>query len=379
MININGANKVINLFVHNPIRFARKPEVVQMFTEDIGTKLKYALALNGDAITLSTQAHKAAQRIAELKSKIADLGNGNLYTYEDFAKGCPNMSEDFILYAWNRILLQCPKLSKEQLRCSKEIDKCFEPENMRKIVFFRNLNSEEQILLQSLNDKCQLIPVLTGHKPAFYGGIKGGVIDFAKAIKGTTYENTFTAINSSKNLSNFTIINKAKLRKIIENNKEIYCRELGLDMNTSIDDIYKKWLYCIEHECPTEEKPLAFGLMLGYPKYSSLIYSLENNFIPKTELYETLCIAKRVDIAQYRDTLLRAIRHKDSPLKNYSEEFKKDIEHYIRTEDLRDYSSLDRENFYYQCSIYGSESSHMEKVAKEQTDFVNNFRMEQLF
>lgn len=54
MVSVNGSKQVIKLLVHSPKQFyVTKPNVVQMYAEDVATKLKYAPEFRGDVINLS--------------------------------------------------------------------------------------------------------------------------------------------------------------------------------------------------------------------------------------------------------------------------------------------------------------------------------------
>ena len=381
MVSISGAKQVINLFVHNQgERLITKPKTVQMFAEDL-SKLRYAPQLEGDVMTLSPQAKKAAERIADLKSRILEV-NGEKYTYEQFR--IPSLSEDMNLTYWFSLLKNCAPIPKNQQRCLDEINKCFESENLKKIGFFKNLSEHEiELLNKSYGiDIIELMAVLSGHKPAYFDTSKGGVIDFAKAIKGTKYADEFLAINVKSSPKKFCILNKKQVQEIVENNKEIYCRELGLDINTPTEKVYKKWLKCIENEYPSGEKPFTFGLTLGYPKNSSIIYMLqsENGIIcTDKELLKVFNQIKGANDERYRALLLKAFYNKDSPFKNYSEEFKREFEHYVRTEDFRSFMNPFEERFVSSFKLYGSDSVDMKRIVKNEVDFVNNFRMEQLF
>ncbi len=57
MVSVNGTKRVINLLVLSPKQFCTtKPNVIQMYAEDVATKLKYAPKFRGDIINLSGEA-----------------------------------------------------------------------------------------------------------------------------------------------------------------------------------------------------------------------------------------------------------------------------------------------------------------------------------
>ena len=382
MVSVSGAKQVINLFVRNQgERLITRPKTVQMFVEDVATKLKYVPPLEGDVMTLSPQAKKVAERIAQVKQEILNV-KGETATYDEFFSHMPDATENYKLEMWYSLTSSTKPYPKNKLKCMEELAKCFEKENLKKIDFFKNLSEEElQILSKSEGiDKSQIIATITGHKPACFD-ISDEAINFAKAIQGTKYADEFIAINVKSSPKHFCILNKKQVREIIDSNKEIYCRELGLDINTSTEEVYKKWLKCIENEFPSGEKPLAFGLTLGYPKYSSLIYTLENGFLQNNEKLGMAWVKSEGGIKQeqYKDILLKAIRHEDSPFKNYSEEFKREFEHYVRTEDFRNFMNPFEERFISSFKLHGSDSVDMKHIVENEIDFVNNFRMEQLF
>ena len=380
MVSIGGAKQVINLFVHNPKQLlVTKPKVIQMCAEDIATKLKYA-PLEGDVMSLSPQARKAAERIKELKSRVLENSYGERMTYDEFMAAMSKSSEDMKLAYWYE-MTKGSVLSKSQKTCIKEVTKCFKKNNLRKIEFFKNLSDDEiQLLSESKGiDRQQLLAVISGHKPAYFDSSEEGIINFAKGIKGTKYEKDFLAINFKSNPKQFCILNKKQVKEIVENNKEIFCRELGLNTSTPANEVYQKWLSYIEQESPVA-KPIALGLTLGYPRYSNIIWTLQEGILRSNKkLNDIWGVYGGVVNEKSREALLAAIRHKDSPFRNYSEEFKKDFEHYVSTEDFRKFMNPFDERFYSSFKLYGSDSVDMKKIVENEVDFVNNFRMEQLF
>ena len=374
MKSIGVAKQVINLFVHNPKQLLiTKPKIIQICAEEIATKLRYA-PLEGDVLSLSPQARKVAERIKELKSRILEVGQTK-YTYEQYSGLFSSTPEDKILADWYEILKLMPLKTKDTRL--EEINKCFQIENIKKIEFFKNLSNEEQNLLLTIDRKREMIPVLTGHKPAFDGSTKNGIINFSKAIKGTRFSDTHIAINNKIDPQRFFIINKEQLKKVIANNKEIYCGEMGLDINTPTNDVYNKWLQLLEKE-NTNNAPASLGLMLGYPKYSSIIFSLDQ-FIQKNEYLKTVCKKVNYSNEELRKRFLTAFYHSDSPYKNCSDTFKRDFEKYVQSEDLRNFMRDDEKFVCFDFIQHGSDTVSMNRIRQLDADFVNNFRIEQLF
>ncbi len=221
MVSISGAKQVINLFVHNPKQLlVTKPKVIQMCAEDFATNLRYVPTLEGDVVSLSPQARKAAERIKELKSRVLVDGAGNKATYDEFYAHMPDASEEYKLAMWHA-LTKYKDLSASKKICIAEVAKCFEKDNLRKIEFFKNLKEDEIELLHKSNgiDREQLIAVISGHKPAYFDHSRDGIINFAKGIKGTKYEKDFLAINVKSSPEHFCILNKKQVREIVEKNK----------------------------------------------------------------------------------------------------------------------------------------------------------------
>jgi len=330
--------------------------------------LKYASDAIGDTVEVVTKS-KADEAIAKVKTFVGPDG----LKYEDFAL----KDDSFWLNMWKRhIYDNFSRGSKELDRLSDEIKKCFAPENIQRIDGLKNLSTEEIEAINKFSFKNQLIAVLTGHKPAYFESFGDITVDFAKALKGTKYADEITALTDAAGRS--CLLRNKQVKEIISRNKEIYCRELGIDMATSVDDIYKKLITSISSGSMTSDSPLAFGLTLGYPKLDSILYTIKN--LDKTAAYNLNLLkydGAPKQCLELREALINALHSSISPVKDYSKECLSDLEDLIRKSDFRVNFDLDEmpiSSFH----RHVLDSPDLQRIKELEKDFIKNFRMEQL-
>jgi hypothetical protein len=139
------------------------------------------------------------------------------------------------------------------------------------------------------------------------------------------------------------IFNKQMVKNIINQNREIYTRKLNLPLNTDVDEIYSRF---ISSDGPLKIKDGItpgdrvsnvndiVGLALGYPKYSSIIFQLENKS-GAGQLKEFRPVNGfnmpeiNVDLDIYKSTLKNYLYSENSIYKDYSGEFKRDVSNKI--------------------------------------------------
>ncbi len=114
------------------------------------------------------------------------------------------------------------------------------------------------------------------------------------------------------------LLNKKDVQEIIKNNKELYAVRLGIDKNSSVDEIYKK---LISQDSPLSQSGRCddiLGLTLGYPRYSTMIYQLKEYANIEPEEFKT-------NLEETKEKLKQALYAEDSPYKNMSDKFKQKL------------------------------------------------------
>lgn len=316
--------------------------------------------------------------IVNLKSQIVEVPNGDKMEILDFDKWTKMLrkgkqhTEEFLLTYWQDFVEAFGKnknpIKQKQDRCRKLIKECLNQKYAKRSDIFKCFSEEEILAMKSEKiDLPQLIACLSGYKSAVYDSYPEKI---SVAIKNSKLADAYTVIRPTFTKANQTcILNNKQVKDIISNNREIFCKELKLDLNTSDDVIFEKLLYCIKEECPTKNNPTMFGLVLGYPKYSSLIYKLNNAGIIENR---ALCTQGK----EFKELLIETLHHKNSPFKNYSQEFIEDLEHYIITENLNTYANPFEERFISSFVQFGSDFKDMRKIRQNEINFVNIFTPE---
>ena len=115
------------------------------------------------------------------------------------------------------------------------------------------------------------------------------------------------------------LLNRKKVSNIIKNNKAVFTTRLGINPESSIENIYK----IIEEKLKTSFQILDLeGMILGFPKQNSMIYNLEK--------FAGLRAAQRKNPKKFKAKLLEALRKEDSPYANLSTVEKEELENSIK-------------------------------------------------
>lgn len=127
-----------------------------------------------------------------------------------------------------------------------------------------------------------------------------------------------------------TLLNKAQVKELIERHKPIYCNRFGCSPETSVEEIYAKLKKLLE-KAPVGSEDI-FGITMGYPRKNTMIHQLQM-FANKKYGTDFCCgeleCAPAETIELYKSILRKALKEKDSPYANASQDLIKEIEEAI--------------------------------------------------
>lgn len=294
-----------------------------------------------------------------------ELGKGlSFQVWEKAILACGGNNHD-VLKGWFDLLT--PK-EIELTRLEKELEKCFSEENIGKIEFFKTLSKEEMEYLKKINIDKQFILMLSGRKPAWFceHGFNGK-IDFNKIKLNPKIKEKFDVVKLAH--GQLCFLNKKEVLKIIEENRDIYSAGLGVSESTNVDDIYEAFLKMLTNRDikSGQKNDALFGIALGFPRHSSMIYELENNLLKSSK--EDL----RANIPLFKTRLLRLLKSNKSPYAGYPENVIKNLEAHIRAMD-----SIASGGNIIQCVVFGDEKRAVDKISRLEKDFEENFKVEDL-
>lgn len=200
--------------------------------------------------------------------------------------------------------------------------------NLEGIDALSNLTAAERkqlVELLALDNPQTLLIFLQGQKPGAILSGNDDLIALLNKLKSEDVDIVNTRVNgdfslqggNSQYINNAYLINKKQAKDVISDNKELFAKRLGLNENTSVDEIYAK-LISKDGPLGKGEHHDLLGMILGYPKTSTLIFQLESaipNFTPQM----------RTDISKFKEDLLKVLYGENSPYKNMSDEFKANL------------------------------------------------------
>lgn len=286
------------------------------------------------------------------------IGGFSFKTWEKVVTQAGGTKQD-VLERWFDIIT--PKEIKLS-RIEQELNKFRQKENIEKIKFFKTLSKEEKLYLEKYYASPEFVATLSGHKPAWYCDHNfNGKIDFSKIKLNPEIAEKYDVVNLPKGSLYF--LNKEKVLNIIKENKDVYCAELGLNQASDLEDIYKSLLKMLEGE----PKDALFGMTLGFPRHSSMIYELENYLGRDANL--------RNNIPLLKEKLLKALHSEKSPFANCPKATIERLEKHIKEMDCVGGSNGD----IVQYVTFGNEKEAVERTLALEKDFKECFKIEDLF
>ena len=201
----------------------------------------------------------------------------------------------------------------------------------------------------------------TGNKPAVWLAnvpfdVKHKDFDTVFFSRASTYS------ASPKSVNNFSfVMNRDKVKGIINDNLDIYRQRLNLDKKSTVDDIYTVLLQeKTIPECQYEARDI-IGLTLGYPKDSSLLFHL--NCCDNWSIFD--------DKEQAKFNLKKILMSKSSPYAGLSIDFKTHLASQIdkiNPKFSRDYFKTDARDNMYVFNAIIEEPSAFNKILTEIRD-----------
>jgi hypothetical protein len=118
--------------------------------------------------------------------------------------------------------------------------------------------------------------------------------------------------NNKKVVFDHTImLNRTAVKEIIKNNYYIYQKRLGLNKKVTVDEIYEVLKKGETFKKCQTDAPDIIGLTLGYPRDSSLLFSLT-----QTDKWKI-----RRNLEEEKQNLKYILRSENSPYKSFSKKF----------------------------------------------------------
>ena len=286
-------------------------------------------------------------------------------------------TKSYALNGWFKIIT--PPEKRKLSLLEEEVTKGFSKDNINKIEFFKSLSQKERDYLSNYGinlhnnaelremepDNMQLFAVLTDRKPAWFnqGGFNGQ-IDFSKIKLNPNIADKFDVVKLHS--GGLYFLNKNEVMKIIKDNKDVYCAELGVNSSENLGTIYNALLEYLPFHSSSRGHTL-FGMTLGFPRHSSMIFELqgllrneESNIIDNVPLF--------------KEKLLELLHSDKSPFQRYPTETIKRLEEHIKA--MKSTYGVKTSISYFHA--YGNEQKTIDKILKQSKDFEENFRVEDL-
>ena len=215
----------------------------------------------------------------------------------------------------------------------QKIAQAYANNNYANIDIFRNLTDDERkqfvdniLHLGSgrLHDDYDFLFFANGEKPAvLLGGLNETPEPYLDKLKSDNIDvfHRVVTLGNGQKRNNTLLINKQSAKRIIGENKELFQKRLGLSESTTVDEIYEKLLSDDSILKDHEESSDLTGLILGYPKYNTMIFRLDK-WISDHNIMTNVEMRRNPDIEKYKSALKQALEAEDSPYKNMSAEFK---------------------------------------------------------
>lgn len=150
----------------------------------------------------------------------------------------------------------------------------------------------------------------TGNKPSFLtSGISQQTANLFKSNGYDVVKKEFYIKN--RKIVNTLILDKKNVKKVIENNLDLYQKRLNLSKYATVDKIYNT-IISKKNPLLEKEKDDLLGLTLGFPRDNSILYNLHHLINKK---------GKEFNNENFKDIFTS----NDSPYKNFSKDFKKHV------------------------------------------------------
>ncbi|MCM1265407.1 MAG: hypothetical protein NC200_04330 [Candidatus Gastranaerophilales bacterium] len=163
--------------------------------------------------------------------------------------------------------------------------------------------------------------------------------------------------------NNIFILNNDLVKQTIDENKELYTKTMGLDENSSTDEIYDE---LVGENSPLKEQhgfDDIIGITLGFSPINSILFQLEQNIPEKFEARKRPAI--------YAQKLDKALNCESSPYKHFSEEFKTNVQSSIDFIKDNYFRKPDLGSIGYAYIHIAPDEKHTQKIIKDAEDILD--------
>lgn len=212
------------------------------------------------------------------------------------------------------------------------------------------------------NDKTTLMHFMYDKKPSIM--LNGEFPYFKNNEKYSFVRRTLNIplTDNKSYLSNNTFaINNELVKQKIEENKELYTKRMGLDENSSTDEVFEELI--------GENSPLKkqegyddiIGITLGFSPINSILFQVERDIPNVVEL------RKRPTI--YKEKMDKSFNSETSPYKDFSEDFKSNVQSSIDNLD-KYFRKPDLAPIGYGYIHIAPDEKHTQKIIKDSEDIL---------
>lgn len=284
-------------------------------------------------------------------------------------------------------LKYAPALEKDTVQISKkvifdeELSKAIDWDNFKNFKMFRKLNEEEKLLAHQIltPDEGQykvFLATVKGYKPSCLLTVSaenptrtGTPFEFLEKCifdKGIDFVHRPNLITSDGiTIYNTYILNKKSVTGVIERNKKFFTSRLSLPNTAENNEIYSKVLEMLGSNKLSQDIE---GLILGFPKKSSIIFNLEH--VAGATKYRIFG-----DVVKLKTKLLEALYSANSIYKNLSKEEIKSIEKVIHDITNDTLLPMGYNDGLYQFVKYVDEPTEFFRIKDSFNKFKQNFNI----
>lgn len=169
--------------------------------------------------------------------------------------------------------------------------------------------------------------------------------------------------NKSYLANNIFIINKELTKQTIDENKELYKKRMGLQEDVSTDEIYEKLTGDDSPLKQQEGYDDIIGITLGFSPVNSILFQLEQDVPDKIELRRHPRI--------YAENLDKAFNSETSPYKDFSDEFRANVQSSIDYIKDNYFRKPDLSQIGYGYIHIAPDKNHTQKIIKDAESIID--------
>lgn len=238
--------------------------------------------------------------------------------------------------------------------------------HLDKMELTKGLSEDEQDDFRSnlfSNDKTTLMHFMFDKKPSIL--LNGEYPYFENNDKYSFVRRTLDiplTNNKSYLSSNIFMINNELAKQTIEENKELYTKRMGLDENSSTEEVFEE---LIGDNSPLRHKKGyddIIGITLGFSPINSILFQVEQDVPDNIEL--------RRRPSMYKKKMNESFNSESSPYKDFSEGFKSNVQSKIDKLD-KYFRKSDLAPIGYAYIHIAPDEQHTQKIIKDAEDILD--------